>query len=75
MADKLTLNGRDVYIRGRVMAEPLRWDSYAYDRPRDLPPYTVYYTDTGERATPGEWRTKRDARYWINEHNEMRARA
>lgn len=71
----LTLDGREVYIRGRVMTEPLRWDSYAYDRPRDLPPYRIYYADTGERVPLGEWRTKREAIFWINEYNEMRASA
>lgn len=69
MKQKLTIQGREVIIEGRVLNEPLRRDSFAYDKPKKFPPYRIYWADTKERVGLGEWKTQKEAKYWIAERN------
>lgn len=71
MKQKLMIQGREVVIRGRILTEPLRRDSFAYDKPKKFPPYTIHWADTGERVNLGQWKTQKDAKYWIAERNEF----
>lgn len=44
MKQKLTIQGREVIIEGRVLNEPLKRDSFAYDKPKKFPPYRIYWS-------------------------------
>lgn len=62
---------REVEIIGRVLTEPLRRDSFAYDKPKKFPPFRIYWKDTGQLVNNCEYKTQKDAKFWIKERNEF----